>query len=219
MLEKQLALTFHEDFANEGKLLKEKLSGWYGLEVVPEAPVTITLDYLSDKKKAVNEEYYELSIDGQQIRISATTPHGIFNGTQTLLGLLKGQESPFRLEAMSIKDYPDLLYRGQMLDIARNYTTVDHLKKLIDILSSYKLNVLQFHFSDDEGWRLEIPGLEELTAIGSRRGHTTDEKDWLYPAYDGGYDPLHREMVIIPGRNSLIYCGMQPKDMCRSFRK
>ena len=73
-----------------------------------------------------------------------------------------------------------------MLDIARNYTTVDHLKKLIDILSSYKLNVLQFHFSDDEGWRLEIPGLEELTAIGSRRGHTTDEKDWLYPAYDGG---------------------------------
>lgn len=49
--------------------------------------------------------------------------------------------------------------------------------------------MLQFHFSDDEGWRLEIPGLEELTAIGSRRGHTTDEKDWLYPAYDGGYDP------------------------------
>lgn len=93
------------------------------------------------------------------------------------------------MEAMSIQDYPDLLYRGQMLDIARNYTTVDHLKKLIDILSSYKLNVLQFHFSDDEGWRLEIPGLEELTAIGSRRGHTTDEKDWLYPAYDGGYDP------------------------------
>jgi hexosaminidase len=156
---------------------------------VPEASVTIVLDYLSDRKKAVNEEYYELCIDGQQIRISAATPHGVFNGTQTLLGLLKGQESLFRLEAMSIQDYPDLLYRGQMLDIARNYTTVDHLKKLIDILSSYKLNVLQFHFSDDEGWRLEIPGLEELTAIGSRRGHTTDEKDWLYPAYDGGYDP------------------------------
>jgi hexosaminidase len=189
VLEKQLALTFHEDFANEGKLLKEKLTAWHGLEVVPEASVTIVLDYLSDRKKAVNEEYYELCIDGQQIRISAATPHGVFNGTQTLLGLLKGQESPFRLEAMSIQDYPDLLYRGQMLDIARNYTTVDHLKKLIDILSSYKLNVLQFHFSDDEGWRLEIPGLEELTAIGSRRGHTTDEKDWLYPAYDGGYDP------------------------------
>ena len=133
------------------------------------ARIDSVMDYLSDRKKAVNEEYYELCIDGQQIRISAATPHGVFNGTQTLLGLLKGQESPFRLEAMSIQDYPDLLYRGQMLDIARNYTTVDNLKKLIDMLSSYKLNVLQFHFSDDEGWRLEIPGLEELTAIGSRR--------------------------------------------------
>lgn len=190
LLEKQLALTFHDDFANEAKLLKEKLTGWFGLEIAPEAPVTIVLDYLTNDKKAVNEEYYELHIAGQQIRISGATPHGIFNGAQTLLGLLKGQDSPLRLEAMSIQDYPDLLYRGQMIDIARNYTTVDNLKKLIDILSSYKLNVLHFHFSDDEGWRLEIPGLEELTTIGARRGHTVDEKEWQYPAYNGGYDPF-----------------------------
>lgn len=190
LLEKQLALTFHDDFANEAKLLKEKLTGWFGLEIAPEAPVTIVLDYLTDDKKAVNEEYYELHIAGQQIRISGATPHGVFNGAQTLLGLLKGQDSPLRLEAMSIQDYPDLLYRGQMIDIARNYTTVDNLKKLIDILSSYKLNVLHFHFSDDEGWRLEIPGLEELTTIGARRGHTVDEKEWQYPAYNGGYDPF-----------------------------
>lgn len=51
VLEKQLALTFHEDFANEGKLLKEKLTAWHGLEIVPEASVTIVLDYLSDRKK------------------------------------------------------------------------------------------------------------------------------------------------------------------------
>lgn len=190
LLEKQLALTFHDDFANEAKLLKEKLTGWFGLEIAPEAPVTIVLDYLTDDKKAINEEYYELHIAGQQIRISGVTPHGVFNGVQTLLGILKGQDSPLRLEAMSIQDYPDLLYRGQMIDIARNYTTVDNLKKLIDILSSYKLNVLHFHFSDDEGWRLEIPGLEELTTIGARRGHTVDEKEWQYPAYNGGYDPF-----------------------------
>lgn len=51
VLEKQLSLTFHEDFANEGKLLKEKLTAWYGLEVVSEAPVTIVMDYLSDRKR------------------------------------------------------------------------------------------------------------------------------------------------------------------------
>lgn len=205
LLEKQFALTFHEDFANEGKLLKDKLSEIYGLEVVSEAPVTIVLDYLPAGKKVVNEEYYELNITDGKVEICSNTSHGIFNGTQTLLGLLKGQKGqikqkeqegvkgqkePLRLQAMSIQDYPDLLYRGQMLDIARNYTTVDNLKKLIDVLSSYKLNVLHFHFSDDEGWRLEIPGLEELTTVGARRGYTVDEKECLYPAYNGGYDPL-----------------------------
>ena len=128
-------------------------------------------------------------IDSDRIKISAATPHGVFNGTQTLLAMLKGKEAPYRLDAMSVEDYPDLLYRGQMIDIARNFTTVDNLKKLVDVFASYKMNVLHFHFSDDEAWRLEIPGLEELTAVGSRRGHTTDESRCLYPCYDGGYDP------------------------------
>ena len=112
-----------------------------------------------------------------------------FNGTQTLLSMLKGKQTPYLLEAVSIRDYPDLAYRGQMIDIARNFTAPENLKKLVDIFASYKLNVLHFHFCDDEAWRLEIPGLEELTAVGSRRGHTTDESQCLYPCYDGGYDP------------------------------
>ena len=116
-------------------------------------------------------------------------PHGIFNGTQTLLSMLKDKQTPYLLEAVSIRDYPDLAYRGQMIDIARNFTAPENLKKLVDIFASYKLNVLHFHFCDDEAWRLEIPGLEELTAVGSRRGHTTDESQCLYPCYDGGYDP------------------------------
>ena len=137
----------------------------------------------------MNDEYYDLVIDSDRIKISAATPHGVFNGTQTLLAMLKGKEAPYRLDAMSVEDYPDLLYRGHMIDIARNFTTVDNLKKLVDVFASYKMNVLHFHFSDDEAWRLEIPGLEELTAVGSRRGHTTDESRCLYPCYDGGYDP------------------------------
>ena len=103
--------------------------------------------------------------------------------------MLKGKQTPYLLEAVSIRDYPDLAYRGQMIDIARNFTAPENLKKLVDIFASYKLNVLHFHFCDDEAWRLEIPGLEELTAVGSRRGHTTDESQCLYPCYDGGYDP------------------------------
>jgi len=159
------------------------------LEVVGNASVKIVLEELLDRKEAVNDEYYTINIDDNLIKISAATPHGIFNGTRTLLSMLKDKQTPYLLEAVSIRDYPDLAYRGQMIDIARNFTAPENLKKLVDIFASYKLNVLHFHFCDDEAWRLEIPGLEELTAVGSRRGHTTDESQCLYPCYDGGYDP------------------------------
>ncbi len=188
-MENRVKLSFHPDFANEAGLLKEKLATIYDLEVVSEAPVTIRLDYMPKWEVVVNDEYYRIDTGNNLIHISASTSHGIFNGTQTLLSLLKGQKKPFRLEAMSIRDYPDLPYRGQMLDIARNFSSVVHLKKLIDVISSYKLNVLHLHFSDDEGWRLQIPGLEELTLVGGHRGHTTDELTCLYPCYDGNYDP------------------------------
>ena len=186
VLDGKVALVYPDEYAGEAKLLKEKLSALYGLEIVGQAPVTIALETLADKAKAVNDEYYDMVIG---IKISAATPHGVFNGTQTLLAMLKDKKAPYRLDAMSVEDYPDLLYRGQMIDIARNFTTADNLKKLVDIFASYKMNVLHFHFADDEAWRLEIPGLEELTAVGSRRGHTTDESRCLYPCYDGGYDP------------------------------
>ena len=75
-----------------------------------------------------------------------------------------------------------------MLDVARNFTKKTDLLKLIDILSFYKMNVLHLHLSDDEAWRVEIPGLEELTEIASRRGHTTDELTCLYPAYAWGWN-------------------------------
>ena len=188
-MEGKVALAFPENFAGEAKLLKEKLTGLYGLEVVGNASVKIVLEELLDRKEAVNDEYYTINIGDNLIKISAATPHGIFNGTQTLLSMLKGKQTPYLLEAVSIRDYPDLAYRGQMIDIARNFTAPENLKKLVDIFASYKLNVLHFHFCDDEAWRLEIPGWEELTAVGSRRGHTTDECQCLYPCYDGGYDP------------------------------
>lgn len=184
----KVALKFPEEFSSEAKLLKEKLSG-YGVEVADSAPLEIVLEPLANKNEAVNEEYYNLGIGDGWIKISADTPHGMFNGTQTFLAMLKGSQPPYELNGVRIQDYPDLLYRGQMIDISRNFTTPENMKKLLDILASYKMNALHFHFSDDEAWRLEIPGLEELTSVGSRRGHTTDESQNLYPCYDGGYDP------------------------------
>lgn len=59
--------------------------------------------------------------------------------------MLKGKEAPYRLDAMSVEDYPDLLYRGQMIDIARNFTTVDNLKSWWTF-RFLQMNVLHFHF-------------------------------------------------------------------------
>lgn len=176
------------DFENEKNYLEEQLPA-KGIVVAPEAAVNIMLENLPEGIIPVNDEFYRLQIADGKVRIQGNTTHGVFNGIQTFLSLMKGKALPYELENMVITDYPDLSYRGVMIDIARNYTAPENLMKLLDILSSYKLNVLHFHFSDDEAWRLEIPGLEELTEVGARRGHTLDERNCLYPAYDGCFDP------------------------------
>ena len=126
----KIALSFHKDFASEGKLLKEKLENIYGLKVTTEAKESILLEYLPEDKEVPNDEYYELDINNRQAIVKSQTSHGIFNGTQTLLAMLKGQGETLRLQAVSVHDYPDLLYRGQMLDIVRSFTTTENLKKL-----------------------------------------------------------------------------------------
>ena len=184
VLEK-VVLSYPEAFASEAALLKEKLVAVYGVEVAEQAPVTIALE---TAPAGENAEAYTLNISKDGVKIAAATAHGIFNGTQTLLSMLKGKQAPYELQAMQVNDYPDMLYRGFMMDISRNFTSVGNLKHLVDVLASYKINALQFHFCDDEAWRLEIPGLEELTDITSRRGFTTDESECLYTNYGGGHD-------------------------------
>ena len=74
-------------------------------------------------------------------------------------------EAIYEVDGMEISDAPRFEHRGVMIDVARNFHTTTELLKLIDILAMYKLNKLHFHLADDEGWRLQIPGLEELTEV------------------------------------------------------
>lgn len=138
----------------------------------------------TDLQKA---EGYKLVIAADGVTITAPSDHGLFNGLQTYRALQK--DGSKKLACRTVIDYPDLEYRGFMLDIARNYTSVQNIRNMIDVMSSYKLNRLHLHLAEDEGWRLEIPGLEELTSVASRRGHTLDESECIYPGYDGNYDP------------------------------
>lgn len=116
------------------------------------------------------------------------------------------------LPPASVLDYPDLEYRGLHFDVARNFTPKEDIFRLIDLLSLYKINVLHLHLTDDEGWRLEIPGLEELTEVGARRGHTLTENDRLYPLYGSGWNPDAGApaAVTIPAKISGRFCAMLP---------
>lgn len=188
VISENISLSVEEGFANEARLLVQELEK-IGYHVTDNGQTVIALCHFAKNTQARNDEHYRLDVRDNYITVSGATPHAIFNGSQTLLSLLKRQNIPARLENVAIDDYPDLLYRGMMLDIARNFTRKADLFRLIDLLASYKINTFHFHFSDDEAWRLEIPGLEELTSVGSRRGFTRDESQCLYPNYYGGWDP------------------------------
>ena len=128
-------------------------------------------------------EGYTMIITPERIIIEASGEAGVFYAQQTL------QQWGEVIPCGTVTDYPDLHHRGIMLDVVRNYYPVDSIYRILDIMAYHKLNVLHFHLSDDEAWRLEIPGLPQLTSIGSKRGYTIDESECLLPMYCGGWDP------------------------------
>ncbi len=137
------------------------------------------------------EESYKLEVNRNQVIISANDKAGIFYGIQSLKSLLpagawKTTNKNISIPGISVTDAPRFPHRAFMIEVARNFQSKEEVLKLIDVLSLYKINVLHFHLNDDEGWRLEIRGLAELTDVGSKRGHTLTEDQHLYPAYGSG---------------------------------
>ena len=147
------------------------------------------IQLLLDKKLSDNREYYSLRVHNGKITILGVTQAALINGVKTLIAALDHSKG-HRLQNCFIIDWPDFGYRGVMLDIARNYVVnADQMKRFIDLLAYYKFNVIQFHFTDDEAWRLEIPGFPELTQVAARRGATLDEKGYLAQIFDGNGNP------------------------------
>ena len=147
------------------------------------------IELLLDKKMSDNREYYSLRVHDGKITIHGVTQAALINGVKTLVAALDHSKG-HRLQNCFVIDWPDFGYRGMMLDIARNNViNVANFKRTIDLLAYYKFNVIQFHFADDEGWRLEIPGFPELTQVAARRGATLDEKGYLAQVFDGNGNP------------------------------
>lgn len=119
-------------------------------------------------------ESYELSVGRRKITLSAANPAGIFRGTQTIrqLAMTSRQRSgagPLVIPCMDIRDTPRFSWRGLNLDCARHFPSKEAVKRCIDLMALYKLNVLHLHLTDDQGWRLEIKKYPKLTSVGAWR--------------------------------------------------
>ena len=106
--------------------------------------------------------WYRITIgtDGEA-KVDANDDDGSFYAQVTL------DKLPRPLPPMTIEDWPDLPYRGFMLDVVRDFRTVDEVLQILDLMASWKLNTLHFHLADDESWCLEIKDLPELTEYGA----------------------------------------------------
>nr|WP_042190318.1 beta-N-acetylhexosaminidase [Kibdelosporangium sp. MJ126-NF4] len=121
----------------------------------------------------VGQEGYQLKVQRDQVVIRANTPAGLFAGTQTLRQLLPSSvesrsrhKGPWTVPGGRIVDFPRFAHRGAMLDVSRHFFDVREVRSYIDQIAQYKINRLHLHLSDDQGWRIEIPGWPRLTSHG-----------------------------------------------------
>ena len=131
-----------------------------------------------------SDEAYTLRVGGGRVVLNATDLAGARHGLRSLVQQMihdNGQTRP-----LVIHDSPRYRYRGLHLDLARNFQSRDRILRLIETIAAYKFNRLHLHLSDDEGWRIEIAKLPELTAVGSRRCHDLAEDRCLLPQLGAG---------------------------------
>ena len=136
-------------------------------------------------------EDYRLTVNTGGITILASAPAGAFYGIQSLKTLIppsavSSPKKEIEIPCVQVKDGHRFPYRAFMIDVARNFQSKSEIIRVLDVMALYKLNVFHMHLTDDEGWRLEIPSLPELTSVGSKRGHPLDAKNNLPPSHGSG---------------------------------
>jgi hexosaminidase len=155
---------------------------------VPTDAGGIALELTGDDR--LGDEGYELEVTDQAVTLRASRPAGLHMGAQTLRQLLPAalegsgvQPGPWRLPGGRVLDRPRFAWRGAMLDVARHFFTVDEVKRFLDLIALYKLNVLHLHLTDDQGWRIAIGSRPRLATHGGSTqvgggpgGHYTHEQ-------------------------------------------
>ncbi len=205
VIDRKTVIAADPQLGNEASYLANALSPLIGAtltisdQAAESGPDTISLSVqeitVAGKARTAGDHAYTLSVGAEGgITIVGTDPAGVFYGIQSLRACLpisayRQVEETISIPACEIEDAPCFGYRGLHLDVARNFHSASSVKKLLELMSFYKLNKFHFHLTDDEGWRLEIAGLPELTEIGGQRSHGNGPDERLPPSFGSGPDP------------------------------
>ena len=123
------------------------------------------IEFVLNPSAKIPAEGYTLDVTRTRVKAVASSEAGLFYARQTLAQL----EQDGVIPCVKIKDYPRFAWRGLMIDCSRHFMSVEQIKQHIDILSQYKINVLHWHLTDDQGWRIEIKKYPRLVEVGSKR--------------------------------------------------
>jgi hexosaminidase len=113
------------------------------------------------------DESYELTVTPRQARISAPTPLGVLHGLETFLKLVRKEGAQAFVPAVTISDRPRFPWRGLMLDPCRRWEPIEFVERTLDGMAAVQLNVLHWHLSEDQGFRIESKVFPKLHQMGS----------------------------------------------------
>ncbi|WP_243974704.1 beta-N-acetylhexosaminidase [Vibrio natriegens] len=168
-LHNRVGISTYSDLANSAKdWLLDELKRIHQFELTASNNSQI----IFKSNPTLDKGAYRLKVTEESIKIEAGSKSGFTHASATLLQLIRsnGEDNSMEVVCCSIKDRPRFKYRGMMLDCARHFHSVEQVKRLINQLAHYKFNTFHWHLTDDEGWRIEIKSLPELTNIGAWRG-------------------------------------------------
>lgn len=161
-------------YAQEFATQLEKTSGIK----VPVNPTTAATSLVMTKDATLAHEAYKLTVNEAGIKIEAADSTGFFYAIQTLKQLMphaiynrSGTSTAidWTVPCVEIADQPQLGHRGYMLDVARHFFSKTEVKRILDIMATYKMNRFHWHLTDDQGWRIDIPEYPKLAQVGAVR--------------------------------------------------
>lgn len=134
-------------------------------------------------KTCFGDNVYILIISHDETTIYAKSNEGFENGKRTLRQIITAHQD-CKIPCMEIVDSPHYEYRGMHLDVCRHFFSKDFIKKYIDLLAGYKMNVFHWHLTDDQGWRIKIKKYPRLTEIGAWRTEADSSRYGGYYSQD-----------------------------------